>query len=659
MKSAVSPEKGGVPVVFLYLIDPRESLTPTQKSPLTSLSDCVPSLWVALYEGLFEARIPGIIRTNASSHGARIHNVTCVLDELATTVLGVDLGHIRAEDVVTGERKAVMNLVEIFGELGKAMDSVEGVDENWNVSSERQDKGKGPAREEENGDMNSYLLADEGEDSLELDLDEGYGTQQIPELRDLANPPEGGPSSAGPSGYGRKSGPEASSTTMEIPYEPKAGFLAPFTQTEAPPSPPKKRRRRIRSGSTVLTDVRNDVEEYLQKQMQRGRAIGRHDAKVDESTDPVQPRRTSTSPVKRSPLHPLLNVNAKDTPYTKALKLRRARLLREQKAISGKSRRVHLTRHSIKPKRRSTFAKRLGGSHGGVAEMDYSTGISEPDDGVSEQQDETDGSTTEPGTPAKPLPERNLEEYEKTVRTALPSADIHPRTKDRVWNQQLKTWEKALDDRLWSGTVRNHGEAQSAMDSVKPLIHATKHLQTDLAAQRRRKESEALRVVKASMREQRRRIVRMEKRQRDAESDVKRYKQKKASKDELLTAKLFDTYARTERQTILDERRAQKEVQKEQEKARKLAQESKENFYKSQIALLMEQLQEARREEEVVVKAHAEEMRRLLRDQKQVARTHIRRVKEKLEVDVEDMEFRELDAGRVARDLMFAVRRRN
>ncbi|KND02412.1 hypothetical protein, variant [Spizellomyces punctatus DAOM BR117] len=558
-----------------------------------------------------------------------------------------------------------MNLVEIFGELGKAMDRVEGV-ESQNVSSERQDKGKGPVREEQSAEMNSYFLANEGDDSLGLNLDEGYGTQQIPELRDLANPPEGGPSSAGPSGYGRKSRPEISSTTLEIPYEPKTGSPLAFTQPEPPPSPPKKRRRRIRSGSTVLTDVRNDVEEYLQQQMQRGRAKGRHGAKVEDtqSTHSAQPRRSSTSPVKRSPLHPLLNVNAKDTPYTKALKLRRARLLREQKARSGKSRRDHLPRHSITPKRRATLAKRLQarpleGSDGGVAEMDYSMGISEPDDGVSEQQDETDGSTTEPGTPAKPLPERNLEEYEKTVRAALPSAEIHPRTKDRVWNQQLKTWEKALDDRLWSGTVRNHRETQSAMDSVRPLIHATKHLQTDLAAQRRRKESEALRVVKASMREQKRRIVRMEKRQRDAESDVKRYKQKKASKDELLTAKLFDTYARTERQAILAERRAQKEVQKEQEKARKLAQESKENFYKSQIALLMEQLQEARREEEVVVKAHAEEMRRLLQDQKQAARTHIRRVKEKLEVDVEDMEFRELDAERVARDLMFAVRRRN
>ena len=54
-----------------------------------------------------------IIRVPRSLEDDR-HNLQMVIDSLSTDVLHVSLSHIRAEDILAGDKQAVCNLLEIF-----------------------------------------------------------------------------------------------------------------------------------------------------------------------------------------------------------------------------------------------------------------------------------------------------------------------------------------------------------------------------------------------------------------------------------------------------------------------------------------------------------------------------------------------------------------
>jgi hypothetical protein len=91
---------------------------------ITTLRECVPSLFIALFEGLLEMRIPGIERGNkAMTEEGRIHNMNVLLQILEEDVLGIEIEHIIPEEVVSGDKLALSHLIEIFGSIGKALDS--------------------------------------------------------------------------------------------------------------------------------------------------------------------------------------------------------------------------------------------------------------------------------------------------------------------------------------------------------------------------------------------------------------------------------------------------------------------------------------------------------------------------------------------------------
>lgn len=138
---------------------------------------------------------------------------------------------------------------------------------------------------------------------------------------------------------------------------------------------------------------------------------------------------------------------------------------------------------------------------------------------------------------------------------------------------------------------------------------------------------------------------------------------------------LSDTYIRSHRSAIIEGRRAQKELKRRQQIESQREQDAKENFYISQIGLLQEQLSDARRDEDLVIKAHQEvspaisailrrqgsyadnfhdqQTRKILRDYKAEARSQLRRMREKLEVDVEDATFREAESEAAMRNIRF------
>ncbi|KAJ3055024.1 hypothetical protein HDU99_007635 [Rhizoclosmatium hyalinum] len=123
-----------------------------------------------------------------------------------------------------------------------------------------------------------------------------------------------------------------------------------------------------------------------------------------------------------------------------------------------------------------------------------------------------------------------------------------------------------------------------------------------------------------------------------------------------LARTLYDTYLSSQRELIRETSRFDRDKRKAQEEADRVKREAKEAFARDQIRLLEEELKRAKWEEEVVSKAHAEELRKLVREQKAVARENIAKIKTKLTVDENDFELQKAAAVNVMKKLKFKVR---
>lgn len=75
---------------------------------------------------------------------------------------------------------------------------------------------------------------------------------------------------------------------------------------------------------------------------------------------------------------------------------------------------------------------------------------------------------------------------------------------------------------------------------------------------------------------------------------------------EQMVKKLLDEYVKTQRDMIIEERRLEKDEKKAQQERIKIMEDSQKHFFKDQIDMLKEEYVEAKREEEIVVKAQAE-----------------------------------------------------
>ncbi|KAJ3177668.1 Centrosomal protein of 95 kDa [Gaertneriomyces sp. JEL0708] len=530
---------------------------------ITSLRDCVPTLWVALFEGLFETRVPGILRRNASTHSARVHNVQLVLDELAATVLKTDLGHIGAEAVVEGDMTAIINLIEIFGEIGRVL----GDGTTGNASS------RGRAAPVD-GDSQAKSEAEKSDSDVERD--EGYSTQYLGKLR----------------------------ANESYAFHPQAGTFA-GADDELSDDVQVHRVNEFDEhpgDGSYLGDGQSDIEESMKGQ----RSPKRH--------------RPATS-YHRTP--PALRVSAKDTPYTKALKQRRARLLRSHATLRGSPR--------TPPRLQAPWTVReTGRDISNASDTDASEGHS------------------------LPVPEKNIQLYTHLVQEGLPGIQIPDKVNKNVWKDTVQTWERALNERTRRRKVQLQEEASKEDVELKNMRATAASLKRSLIQRQKQKEVDALRAADAELKERRRRLIKMEMTRKDVRQQVNGYKRKWDDQNEQLSRKLFDSYAKKQKAAILEERRRQQDLQKQRDEEKRRKEIAKENFYRDQIQILTEQLERSRKEEVIVIKAFEEEKRRLLRDQKSAAKAHIKRIREKLDVDVNSHIFRHHDAENLVENTAFA-----
>ncbi|KAL2919063.1 Centrosomal protein of 95 kDa [Polyrhizophydium stewartii] len=98
-----------------------------QNFDVTSLEECIPTLWVLLLEGIRKSRLRGVMREPDlpgadASHAYHLNNAQAVLWALKHEILHRELPHLTAENIVRVEPRTLVDLASIMCEVANTID---------------------------------------------------------------------------------------------------------------------------------------------------------------------------------------------------------------------------------------------------------------------------------------------------------------------------------------------------------------------------------------------------------------------------------------------------------------------------------------------------------------------------------------------------------
>ncbi|KAH6564710.1 hypothetical protein BASA62_007758 [Batrachochytrium salamandrivorans] len=792
-RSSINPDSDSASRDEIIAVSRVNALLARIHVPITiaSISECVSSLWVAILEGLFETRLPGVVgMSNTTSESSeslrrsnRLQNAQAVIWVLEMEVLHSELPHIKAEDVVDGDPHTLVDLIDIIWELSQALEGGKAKSPEIlaHLTEDHADNSGRPSGilDEDSADsvIHTPQMSEIGDgqhmDSLEdistINSQESMSDDlsikplhDYPTHRSLlpsselassilalqraqtAFRPRRDPSlSTVASGMGRaqkKNLSATKSTGLRIPSKAKPNHRHDEALEHSRTSkratkhsnPPMKdnalsdrvdggalkrmfQEREVDAGLTTKNGITGDMKRpsFERNTSELYSPIRGSDRSGTSIPENVTPRSKFDGkhiqfclPDEKYSTPPILQVLSNDTPYTKALKIRRAMLLRQKHAVSGRSplilqaklkrmrkqhQRVLKSGTESRLFRESSFTDlpdhRSFQDHYHPSETkedewdslnhkeqteEYSKSSIDSHGDLKNEDNKrvpkhhskmTRGSTHVPNN-TKDLDslsqaEHNILNFESRVRRMIPL--VHTRLpsepqRERLWNSQLKTWVHALDDQIWTQKVeqkKKHTELGN-----KSLVYFA---QTEAAKAHnlsmRKAQNFAKNKAKVDLDEQVRRVKRMERLYRTAEEEANRIADQRKFKEENMVKGLMDEYIKSQRTAILEERRFAKDIQNSREAERKLKEISQHNLYPFfiYISLLSEQLADAKRDEAMVKMAQQEEIRALVREQKEHSKNRIRQVKQKLNQDWSDVHFEENAASLIRKNLSFRI----
>lgn len=98
----------------------REVGISTKYITLGELQESASSMFVAIFEALYDVRLEGVVRKPTKSSDY-VHNAQLVLDALSQSLKGVNVGHITAHGICSGDVVEIQHLVEIFRSIRALM----------------------------------------------------------------------------------------------------------------------------------------------------------------------------------------------------------------------------------------------------------------------------------------------------------------------------------------------------------------------------------------------------------------------------------------------------------------------------------------------------------------------------------------------------------
>ncbi|CAH1795667.1 unnamed protein product [Owenia fusiformis] len=166
------------------IIDLANSMLTQLHVPISvnSVKELKSHIFVTLYEGLCGETLPDVIRSSSSSED-EVHNVQCVIDSLSLDVLHTSMSHINGDDIVAGNKVAILNLLEVFSGLLEYI--LNKIESDVSSDNETEDADIGA---ESDPDTISVELIDEA-------LDRGLGNQHVQTFPQWKSdsPPQRGP----------------------------------------------------------------------------------------------------------------------------------------------------------------------------------------------------------------------------------------------------------------------------------------------------------------------------------------------------------------------------------------------------------------------------------------------------------------------------------
>ncbi|KAL3898793.1 MAG: hypothetical protein SGCHY_002494 [Lobulomycetales sp.] len=255
----------------------------------------------------------------------------------------------------------------------------------------------------------------------------------------------------------------------------------------------------------------------------------------------------------------------------------------------------------------------------------------------------------------KPLAVQNFHAFQSGIKDRLPAVEIDQRITDRTWKGQIGIWKHALNDRLWSRTVRRTKDDMASTRESRVEAFQQKQLATRDRLTNLKRSQAANHAAYTELRERERAVLRMSNRQREAETYVDNAITRKRLENDHLLAKTHKEYLKAQRSAIIRERREQDKQRRQETAEIEKKRENRKFYLQDQIKMLQEELDEANREQEIAEKARIRERRGEVREQREKVKSDIGRIREKLAVDLDNAAYTERELERIRDDIQFRV----
>ncbi|KAI8621579.1 hypothetical protein BC830DRAFT_186555 [Chytriomyces sp. MP71] len=546
-----------------------------------SLRECVPSLFVALFEGLLRLRIPGIIR-NAKSRAEKGRNMQLLIRMLESGVLGgSSLAHIDPLGLVDMHERDIENLMHVFGELESVLPTAF---------------------------PSAPFMVANGGPSLATQQNSGF-TNQFRASAAVAT--------------------RASSLDMQS---------------------------RLTNDTTSSLNMVDDVEEFILHK-------GRQQSTVGKSPFKLEARAHFKL------LKPFTSIQALPSPddnnlHTHALKLNQQHLRISKNLIEAKIEQTQKKAkqlHKLHVKCATSFSRTSEQTQTSIDQTDREHAASESSD--------TLGQLWSSGTlipESKPFSdaasalqstvEQNLFNWESAIKAEVGITDIPKETKIKVWNEQLLDHQRHLRSRLYERKVHLNKEL-SKITNLVPIHTLEMEMEHTAKMIQAKQELSSLRDAKIALINQRRRVNGMQHQILQTKREVTNAILQKKYKEEQLANQLYSEYLSSQRKLIIENAQISRNQYLADSNASELKQGAKDAYIKDQIQLLKEDLAEAKKEEALVTKSYAHEMRKLIKEQKETTKQGVHMIKAKLNVDANDIQLQTQSATNLRKKYVFKLKK--
>lgn len=233
----------------------------------------------------------------------------------------------------------------------------------------------------------------------------------------------------------------------------------------------------------------------------------------------------------------------------------------------------------------------------------------------------------EASTEDKVVTEEVSSEIEKRIQSAIPGMNIPTWLKNRVESRQRTALMASLHNALIDRKVAKHKRDLIALENER--------LQKMASIQRENlsRKPEFGTLIENEVRSRHEAVVRMQRRQRDIEQETKAFQVRRDAQEELMAKRIIDQTLREQRESIIEQRKQEKEARQLSDQQKKLKLEAKQTVLRNRVDMMKEKLEHAKHDQRLQTVAAKSEIHRAKQDEKKLLKRRIEIRKTQLNAD--------------------------